>query len=69
MNKELIAEKNRLIQTKEHKRVRELQLNDILQLSLGNTDPTEIKGMLKLIKLTDNWGNEFNKLAKKNEEN
>ncbi len=64
---DLLTEKNNLITTPVYKRIRELQLNNIVELSNSQTDPLIIKGMLKNIYDTDKWENEFKLEKKKNE--
>lgn len=64
---DLLTEKNNLINTPVYKRIRELQLNNIVELANSQTDPLIIKGMLKNIYDTDKWENEFKLEKKKNE--
>ncbi len=45
--------------------IRQEQLNHIIQLSNSQTDPTLLKGMLKLIYDTDKWKKDFDTLKKR----
>ncbi len=65
---DLITEKNNLVNSPVYKRIRELQLNSIVEMANKQIDPLIIKGMLKNINDTDNWENDFKVTKKKNEE-
>lgn len=67
--KEILIEKNNLVNSAEWQRIRKLQLDRIVNLSTGNTDSLIIVGMLRNIANTDKWSEEFNsKKAKENKE-
>lgn len=66
-NLELIIEKNNIINSLIYKRLRDLQLKYILDLSNHSIDPLLIKGMLKLINDTDRWADEYIKAKAKQE--
>ncbi len=59
MNKNILVEKFDLITSPVYKRIKELQLENILRLANTDTNPLIIKGMLKSIADTDKWENEF----------
>lgn len=59
MNKNILVEKFDLITSPVYKRIKELQLENILRLANTDTNPLIIKGMLKNIADTDKWENEF----------
>lgn len=66
---DILIEKNNLVNSAEWQRIRKLQLDRIVNLSTGNTDPLIIVGMLRNIANTDKWSEEFNsKKAKENKE-
>lgn len=65
---DLLTEKYNLVSSPEYKRIRELQLNSIVEMANKQIDPLIIKGMLKNINDTDNWENDFKLAKKKNEE-
>lgn len=67
-NKELLTECKDLVYSAKYKRIRELQLNRIVELSIGNIEPLELKGMLRNIAETDKWAGRFDKEKKKNKE-
>lgn len=58
-NLELLIEKNNIVNSLLYKRLRDLQLKYILDLSNHSIDPLLIKGMLKLINDTDKWADEY----------
>lgn len=66
-NLELTIEKNNIINSPIYKRLRDLQLKYILDLSNHSIDPLLIKGMLKLINDTDRWADEYIKTKTKQE--
>lgn len=50
--------------------LKEQQIEMILDLSLGNIDEKELKGMVKLVAKTGNWRKEYDKkLEQKKKEN
>lgn len=59
MNKNLLIEKFELVDSSTYKRIRELQLENILRLANSDANPLIIKGMLKTIADTDKWENEY----------
>lgn len=59
--KDILTEKNNLANSAEYMRIREFQLNNIVNLSNGSIDPLILKGMLKGIKDTDEWAEDFKK--------
>lgn len=61
---EILKEKANLVETSEYKKIRSYQVERIIDLSTSDIDEKEIKGMLKLIKSTDNWKNDFEKKLK-----
>jgi hypothetical protein len=63
MDTDLIVEKYELVKSKEYQRIRQLQLELILQNR--NIEPLELRGMLKLIAKTDEWENEFLKFKER----
>jgi hypothetical protein len=67
--KDILIEKNNLVNSDEWKRIRDLQLDRIVTLSTGNTDPLIIVGMLRSIANTDKWREDFiNRKGKENKE-
>ena len=48
-----------------YKRIKELQLENILRLANSDAEPLLIKGMLKNIADTDKWENEFLSVQRK----
>lgn len=67
-DKEILTECKNLVFSPEYKRIRELQLDRIVELSIGNIEPLELKGMLRNIAETDKWALRFDKEKKKNKE-
>ncbi len=66
---DILIEKNNLVNSDEWQRIRKLQLDRIVNLSTGNTDPLIIVGMLRNIANTDKWSEDFNsRKAKENKE-
>lgn len=59
INKEELAEKNQLVNSQQWERIKKFQLENIIRLSGGDTDPLIIKGMLKNIHDTDKWEKQF----------
>lgn len=56
---EILQEKADLIKSAQYKKIREYQLEKIVDLSSSDIDEKEIKGMLRLIKHTDSWLNDY----------
>lgn len=54
-----------LISTDIFKKLRKMQLDMIVQLSMGNIEPLEVRGMLRLVGKTDEWRNDFIKIKDK----
>lgn len=54
-----------LVTSTVYESIRQEQLNHIIQLSNSQTDPTLLKGMLKLIYDTDKWKKDFITLKKR----
>jgi hypothetical protein len=61
MNKNILVEKFNLVDSATYKRIKELQLENILRLANSDIEPLVLKGMLKNIADTDKWENEFMK--------
>lgn len=59
MNKDILVEKFDLVGSPAYKRIRELQLENILKLANSDIEPLVLKGMLKTIADTDKWETEF----------
>lgn len=55
----ILKEKVELVQSDIYKKIRNYQIEKIITLT--NTDPLEVRGMMKLIKYTDSWIDEYNK--------
>ncbi|MBQ6516801.1 hypothetical protein IJI31_06440 [bacterium] len=53
-----------LVSTEQYKKLREKQLDLIVEKASSNYDAMEIRGMLKLIAFTDEWKNDFIKLKR-----
>ena len=64
---DILIEKNNLVNSDEWQRIRKLQLDRIVNLSTGNTDPLIIVVMLLNIENTDKWSEDFN--SRKEKEN
>lgn len=56
---EILQEKADLIKSAQYKKIREYQLEKIVDLSSSDVDEKELKGMLRLIKHTDSWLNDY----------
>ncbi len=59
MDLDLIESKFRLANSDVYKQLREFQLQHILELSNSAADPLLIKGMLKCVRDTDKWIDDF----------
>ncbi len=59
MNRYILIKKFNLIGSAEYKRIKELQLENILRLANSDIEPLVLKGMLKNIADTDKWETEF----------
>lgn len=67
MNRDILVEKFELVCSPIYKRIRELQLENILKLANSDIEPLVLKGMLKTIADTDKWDSEFKKEKLKKE--
>lgn len=67
MNKDILVEKFDLVGSPAYKRIKELQLENILRLANSDIEPLVLKGMLKTIADTDKWETEFKKERLKKE--
>lgn len=65
MDKDILIEKFDLVTSITYKRIKELQLENILRLANSDAEPLLIKGMLKNIADTDKWENEFLSVQRK----
>jgi len=69
--KENLERRNQLANSKEWAEIKQNQLERVLELSRGQTDPLILKGMLLNIADTDRWKKQFetekNKLEKNKE--
>lgn len=63
---EILKEKAELISSNNYKKIRSYQIEKIIDLSTSEIDEKELKGMLKLIKNTDNWQSDYEKKLKTN---
>lgn len=54
----ILKEKADLVQSDIYKKIRNYQIEKIITLT--STDPLEVRGMMKLIKHTDSWLEEYN---------
>ncbi len=63
---EILKEKAELVSSNEYKKIRSYQIEKIIDLSTSEIDEKELKGMLKLIKNTDNWQSDYDKKLKAN---
>ena len=59
MNRDILVEKFDLVGSPAYKRIKELQLENILKLANSDIEPLVLKGMLKTIADTDKWETEF----------
>ncbi len=59
MDRDILIEKFDLVGSSTYKRIKELQIENILRLANTDINPLIIKGMLKTIADTDKWENEF----------
>lgn len=64
---EELTKKYGLVQSEQWKQIREVELNHIVKLSVGNIDPLIIIGMLRNINNIDKWEDDF--LSKKTAQN
>lgn len=62
---DILKEKSELAQSPEFQRIRQFQLEEILSLSNSSLEPAEIRGMLKLIRRTDDWVSDYNRELRK----
>lgn len=53
-----------LVTSSEYKKIRQEQLEMIIDMAKTEIDPLEIKAMLRLIAKTDRWEEEFEKIDK-----
>lgn len=60
----LLKEKADLVSSSTYQKIRKFQVEKIIDLSTTDIEPLEVKGMLKLIKHTDGWVDEYNKKNK-----
>ena len=67
MNRDILVEKFDLVCSPAYKRIKELQLENILKLANSDIEPLVLKGMLKTIADTDKWETEFKKEKLKKE--
>lgn len=67
-NKELLKLKYELAKSENYNRVRSLQLNEIVSKSTSSLSSDELRGMLKLIKLTDEWVSDYEEYRKRIED-
>ena len=67
MNKDILVEKFDLVGSPAYKRIKELQLENILRLANSDIEPLVLKGMLKTNADTDKWETEFKKERLKKE--
>ena len=65
MDRDILIEKFDLVTSITYKRIKELQLENILRLANSDAEPLLIKGMLKNIADTDKWENEFLSVQRK----
>ena len=56
---DIYKEKAELAQSSQFQRIRQFQLEEILSVSNSKIEPAEIRGMLKLIKRTDDWVRDY----------
>lgn len=62
---DLLQKKAELIEGNDYKRIRQLQLERIVNLSNTQIDPVIFKGMVKMIYDTDQWKDDYTKAKKK----
>lgn len=62
---ETLKKKADLIKSAEYREIRQYQIEKIIDLSTSDIDEKELKGMLKIIKYTDNWADEYESKIKK----
>lgn len=67
-NKELLKLKYELAKSDIYNRVRSLQLDEIVSKSTSSLSSDELRGMLKLIKLTDEWVSDYEEYRKRIED-
>lgn len=67
MNRDILVERFDLVGSPTYKRIKELQLENILKLANSDIEPLVLKGMLKTIADTDKWETEFKKERLKKE--
>lgn len=61
----LIRDRADIVSSEIYKELRKHQLNTIVDKAKNNYEPLEIRGMLKLIALSDEWKDDFLKLKAK----
>ena len=62
---DIYKEKAELAKSSQFLRIRQFQMEEILSVSNANIDPAEIRGMLKLIKRTDDWVRDYETMLKR----
>ncbi len=65
---ELLKIKYNLANSEIYKQIRSLQLDEIVNKSTSSITSDELRGMLKLIKLTDEWVNDYEEYRKRSED-
>ena len=61
----ILKEKADLATSEIYHKIRQYQLEKIISLSTSDIEGVELKAMLKLIKHTDSWADEYEKKVKK----
>ena len=61
----LIRDRSDIVSSEIYRELRKHQLNTIVDKAKNNYEPLEIRGMLKLIALSDEWKDDFLKLKAK----
>lgn len=62
---EILKDKADLVNSETYNKIRAYQIEKIIELSTSDIDEKELKGMLKFIKYTDNWADDYEKKLKK----
>lgn len=62
---QILKEKADLVKSAEYQKIRQYQIETIINLSTSDIDEKELKGMLKLIRKTDSWADEYEKKINK----
>lgn len=62
---QILKEKSELVKSAEYQKIRQYQIETIVSLSNSDIDEKELKGMLKLIRKTDLWNEEYEKKTNK----